>query len=201
MIQTGGMYVYADYQFYKLYSIGMRYDWSESPYSSTDKAKGVAVFLGFYPVEETLGLRFQYSHTTTETVASTPGCQCARASAFVLSWAAQSTSVLGHLHHCFSPIEESTMNRLAFMILLLFGTWTADATIKVVTSLPDFADLTRQIGGDKVSVDYIVRADQNPHFIEVKPSYMMKLKSADIYLSIGHGTRSVGAADHRRLTK
>ncbi len=71
LIQTGGMYVYADYQFFKLYSIGMRYDWSESPYSSTDRARGVAVFFGFYPVEETLGLRFQYSHTTTETVAST----------------------------------------------------------------------------------------------------------------------------------
>ncbi len=77
------------------------------------------------------------------------------------------------------------MNKLVFMILLMFGTWTADATIKVVAALPDFADLTRQIGGDKVSVDYIVRADQNPHFIEVKPSYMMKLKSADIYLSVG----------------
>ncbi len=77
------------------------------------------------------------------------------------------------------------MNKLALLLLVVIGAWTADAAIKVVAALPDFADLTRQIGGDKVRVDYIVRADQNPHFIEVKPSYMMKLKSADIYLSVG----------------
>ncbi len=70
LIQTGGMYVYANYQFFKLYTLGARYDWSETPYSSTDRAKGVSVFFGYYPVEETLGLKFEYSHTTTETSAS-----------------------------------------------------------------------------------------------------------------------------------
>jgi ABC-type Zn uptake system ZnuABC Zn-binding protein ZnuA len=72
---------------------------------------------------------------------------------------------------------------LAFIILAMAG--VSEAAIKVVTSLPDLADLARQVGGDKVSVDYIVRADQNPHFVEVKPSYMMKLKSADLFLTIG----------------
>jgi len=71
LIQTGGLYIYADYQFFKLYSAGIRYDWSQSPYSGDEKAKGVAIFLGYYPVEETLGLRFQYQHTTTQTIAST----------------------------------------------------------------------------------------------------------------------------------
>ncbi len=72
---------------------------------------------------------------------------------------------------------------LAFMILAMAG--VSEAAIKVVTSLPDLADFARQVGGDKVSVDYIVRGDQNPHFVEVKPSYMMKLKSADLFLTIG----------------
>jgi len=62
---------------------------------------------------------------------------------------------------------------------------TGSATIRVVTSLPDLADITQRIGGDRVKVDCIVRGDQNPHFIEVKPSYMMKLRSADIFLTIG----------------
>jgi len=57
--------------------------------------------------------------------------------------------------------------------------------IRIVTSLPDLADFARQIGGDKVKVDFIVRGDQNPHFVEVKPSYMMKLKSADLFFIIG----------------
>ena len=72
---------------------------------------------------------------------------------------------------------------LAFMILATAG--VSEAAIKVVTSLPELADFARQVGGDKVSVDYIVRGDQNPHFVEVKPSYMMKLKSADLFLTIG----------------
>ena len=72
---------------------------------------------------------------------------------------------------------------IALMILAMAG--VSEAAIKVVTSLSDLADFARQVGGDKVSVDYIVRSDQNPHFVEVKPSYMMKLKSADLFLTIG----------------
>ncbi len=34
-------------------------------------------------------------------------------------------------------------------------------------------------------MDFIVKGSQNPHFVEVKPSYMMKLKSADIFFIIG----------------
>jgi zinc/manganese transport system substrate-binding protein len=71
----------------------------------------------------------------------------------------------------------------ALLILAVAG--ISEAAVKVVTSLPDLADLARQVGGDKVSVESIVRADQNPHFVEVKPSYMMKLKSADLFLTIG----------------
>jgi ABC-type Zn uptake system ZnuABC Zn-binding protein ZnuA len=69
-----------------------------------------------------------------------------------------------------------------FLLLAATAGW---ANIRVVTSLPDLADLTRVVGGDRVTVDAIVRGDQNPHFVEVKPSYMMKLKSADLFIEIG----------------
>ncbi len=69
-INSSGVYVYADYQFFKLYSIGARYDWSEAPYSKDDKATGVSLFAGYYPVEETLGLRLEYQHMMTETPVS-----------------------------------------------------------------------------------------------------------------------------------
>jgi len=65
-INSSGLYLYADYQFLKLYSAGVRFDWTESPYSTEERAQAIAVFLGFYPVEETLGLRLQYQHTMTE---------------------------------------------------------------------------------------------------------------------------------------
>ncbi len=65
-LNTGGMYLYADYQFMKTYSIGARYDWSQSPYSKDDKARAFAVFMGYYPVEETIGVRLHYQNTKTE---------------------------------------------------------------------------------------------------------------------------------------
>ncbi len=65
-LTTGGFYIYGDYQFHKVFSLGARYDWSESPYASDEKAQAVAAFFGFYPVEETTAIRLQYQHTRTE---------------------------------------------------------------------------------------------------------------------------------------
>lgn len=65
-VRSTGLYVFADYQFMKLYSVGMRYDWTQSPYSTDDRAQAIAVFLGYYPVEETLGVRLHYQHTRAE---------------------------------------------------------------------------------------------------------------------------------------
>jgi len=77
------------------------------------------------------------------------------------------------------------MIRFLTFLLILISAIAAEAKVRVVTTLSDLADLTRQIGGDRVQVDFIVRGDQNPHFVEVKPSYMMKLKSADIFFIVG----------------
>lgn len=65
-ITTSGLYLYADLQFLKIYSVGARYDWSQSPYIKDDRASGYALFLGYYPVEETLGLRLEYRRTASE---------------------------------------------------------------------------------------------------------------------------------------
>ncbi len=65
-IRTSGLYVYADYQFLKIFSVGARFDRAESPYHSDDRAHAVALFCGYYPVEETLGLRLHYQNTLSE---------------------------------------------------------------------------------------------------------------------------------------
>lgn len=77
------------------------------------------------------------------------------------------------------------MNNLLIFLLLFAFTVETNAAIKVVTTLPDLADFAQQVGGDKVKVDYIVRGNQNPHFVDVKPSYMLKLKSAAVFFMIG----------------
>ena len=77
------------------------------------------------------------------------------------------------------------MKHMVFILLMLAITSATQAAVRVVTTLSDLADFAQQVGGDRVKVDYIVRGDQNPHFVEVKPSYMLKLKSADVFLMIG----------------
>jgi zinc/manganese transport system substrate-binding protein len=75
---------------------------------------------------------------------------------------------------------------LTFVLMLLAAAgMPAHATVNVVTTLPDLADFVRIAGGDLVKVDNIVRGDQNPHYIEVKPSYMMKLRSARLFFMVG----------------
>jgi hypothetical protein len=69
-VTSGGFYVFADLQFNKVFTIGARYDWSQSPYTNSDKAEGGAVFIGYYPVEETAAFRLQFQHVrSTQSVA------------------------------------------------------------------------------------------------------------------------------------
>ena len=65
-ITSGGLYIFGDYQFLKIFSVGARFDWSQAPYTSDEDATAYAVFFGYYPVEETIGLRLHYQHTRTE---------------------------------------------------------------------------------------------------------------------------------------
>jgi zinc/manganese transport system substrate-binding protein len=61
----------------------------------------------------------------------------------------------------------------------------ARAAVNVMTSTEDLADLTRQVGGDKVKVESIARGYQDPHFVEAKPSFILKLAKADLLVVVG----------------
>lgn len=65
-ITSSGLYLYVDYQFLGIFSVGGRYDWSQAPYSTLDRAQAGSVFFTYFPVEETLGVRLHYQHTRTE---------------------------------------------------------------------------------------------------------------------------------------
>jgi len=72
-------------------------------------------------------------------------------------------------------------------LLLLIGASSAEATIRVVATVPDVADMTRQIGGDRVSVETIGQGNQDPHKVPVKPSFVTKLNRADAVVVQGLG--------------
>ena len=55
----------------------------------------------------------------------------------------------------------------------------------VVTSTSDLASLATEIGGDRIEVESIARGYQDPHFVEAKPSFLLKLRKADLLILVG----------------
>jgi len=74
---------------------------------------------------------------------------------------------------------------LLLALLLVIAAPCAAAKLRVVTTLPDYACLAREIGGDRVSVSAIVLGDQDAHFIRPKPSFVNLVREADVLVDTG----------------
>jgi zinc/manganese transport system substrate-binding protein len=67
----------------------------------------------------------------------------------------------------------------------LAGVGTAAAQLKVVTSTTDLYDIAKAVGGNKITATHIGEGYQDPHFIEAKPSFVLQLRSADVWAFVG----------------
>ena len=57
--------------------------------------------------------------------------------------------------------------------------------IRVVTTIPDLADITKQIGKDLVEVESLTRGVEFMHAVPVKPSFVPKLNRAHVLITMG----------------
>lgn len=57
--------------------------------------------------------------------------------------------------------------------------------LKIVCSFSDYATIAQFIAADKAEVDYIASGEQDPHFVAPKPSFAMKLRDADMWVTTG----------------
>lgn len=76
----------------------------------------------------------------------------------------------------------------ALMLMLAFAgiqTSIAQKKLNVVTTLPDLAYIAEQIGGDHIQAFSIATGYQDPHFVDPKPSYIVRLSRADMFVTIG----------------
>jgi len=73
------------------------------------------------------------------------------------------------------------------LLLAAFTAAPAQAASKlyVVTATTDLAALAQEVGGDRVEVESIARGYQDPHFVEAKPSFLLKLRHADLLIVVG----------------
>lgn len=61
----------------------------------------------------------------------------------------------------------------------------AQEKVRVVTTLPVFAELVKAIGGDLVEVIAVATPLQDPHFVDAKPSYILAASRADVFVAAG----------------
>src|SRR5579872_746478 len=61
----------------------------------------------------------------------------------------------------------------------------AASKLNIVTATQDLAAITREITGDHANVDSIAKGYQDPHFVEPKPSFLLKLMKADLLEVVG----------------
>lgn len=59
------------------------------------------------------------------------------------------------------------------------------AKLKVVTTIPDLADIVREVGGERVEVTSIARGKENLHNVISRPSHLVALSKADILVQVG----------------
>jgi ABC-type Zn uptake system ZnuABC Zn-binding protein ZnuA len=71
-------------------------------------------------------------------------------------------------------------------LLAIFLSCSAQAKkLTLVTATTDMAALAQEVGGDRISVEAIAKGYQDPHFVEAKPSFLLKLRQADLLVVVG----------------
>jgi zinc/manganese transport system substrate-binding protein len=73
----------------------------------------------------------------------------------------------------------------AAFLLAAPGSSRAGGTPSVITTIEDLAAIAREVGGDKIQVESMARGYQDPHFVEAKPSFIVKLNKADLLIAVG----------------
>jgi zinc/manganese transport system substrate-binding protein len=74
---------------------------------------------------------------------------------------------------------------LLALIFLVAPLRSEGKKLNVVTATTDLAALAQEVGGDKIQVESIAKGYQDPHFVEAKPSFLLKLRQADLLLVVG----------------
>lgn len=80
---------------------------------------------------------------------------------------------------------KTTFVALFLVALAITRAAPAAAAVKVVATVPDLAALVSEIGGNRVTVTALSLSTQDPHFVDAKPSLILKLNKADLLVAVG----------------
>ncbi|NJD08874.1 MAG: zinc ABC transporter substrate-binding protein [Gemmatimonadetes bacterium] len=70
-------------------------------------------------------------------------------------------------------------------LVLVLMARPASAQLQVVTSTTDLYDIATAVGGPLIRAVHISEGYQDPHFVEAKPSFILRLRDADVFAFVG----------------
>lgn len=79
------------------------------------------------------------------------------------------------------------ISKILTPILIFWSSCAFSSPLKVTTTLPDWADLAREIGGSEVQAESLLSGDEDPHFLDASPYFIKKVMGSDLILSSGLG--------------
>jgi zinc/manganese transport system substrate-binding protein len=71
------------------------------------------------------------------------------------------------------------------ILVLVSATATAQAKLNVVATTADLGAIAQEIGGDKIELLTLAKPTEDPHFVDAKPSFIVKLNRADALIDGG----------------
>src|SRR6266700_4025758 len=77
------------------------------------------------------------------------------------------------------------MKQIGITAAIVAMPWLAEAKLNVVATTPEFGAIATAIGGDKVDVITLARPTEDPHFVDAKPNFLVKLNHADALIEGG----------------
>jgi ABC-type Zn uptake system ZnuABC Zn-binding protein ZnuA len=86
---------------------------------------------------------------------------------------------------CKSILYISTLLLLTLSLLPSVVHTQSLKPLQVCATVPDLGNLAQELGGDQVKITVFAKSQEDPHFIEAKPSYIKALSQADLFLLIG----------------
>jgi zinc/manganese transport system substrate-binding protein len=71
------------------------------------------------------------------------------------------------------------------LLAVWLGAVPARADLNVVATTPDLGSIARVVGGEHIKLTTLARPTEDPHFVEPKPSFIVKLNQADALIHGG----------------
>ena len=78
------------------------------------------------------------------------------------------------------------MKRILFLLIgLALTASVAEAKLNVVATTADLGAIAKEIGGDHIDLTVLGKPTEDPHFVDAKPSFIVKLNHADVVVEGG----------------